>query len=228
MTVRLLSGGAAQGLVQALAPQFKTETGSDIDGTFGAVGAMCDKLDAGAPADLVILTAALVAQLEKDGKVVRGTARDIGLVPTGIAVSAQDPKPKIDDVDAVREALLAADGIYAPDLQQSTAGIHFAKVLDRLGIRAKVDAQLRVFPNGNAAMRALAQAPGAPIGCTQITEILNTQGVALVGNLPSAIGLTTTYTAGICTRAASPDLAQRLIDMLAGAEERARFGFIGY
>jgi molybdate transport system substrate-binding protein len=227
MTVWLLSGGAAQGLVQALAPRFKAETGSDIDGTFGAVGAMRGKLDAGEPADLVILTAALVAALEKEGKVEHGSARDIGVVPTGIAVRGQDRQPKIDGVDAVREALLAADGIYVPDLQQSTAGIHFAKVLDRLGIRAKVEVRLRVFPSGNVAMRALAQAAGRPIGCTQITEILNTQGVTLVGNLPQEIGLATTYTAGLCTRAASPGHAKRLIEMLADAPERARFGFSG-
>ena len=49
MKLTLLSGGAAHGLVAALAPQFKAETGADIDGTFGAVGAMRDKLLAGAP-----------------------------------------------------------------------------------------------------------------------------------------------------------------------------------
>ena len=225
MTVRLLSGGAAQGLVQALAPRFKADTGSDIEGTFGAVGAMREKLESGTPADLVILTAALVAQLEKEGKVVRGSARALGVVPTGIAVRAQDPRPEIGDVDAVRAAQLAADGIYVPDMQQSTAGIHFAKVLDRLGIRAQVERRLRVFPSGNIAMRALAEAQGRPIGCTQVTEILNTQGVALVGNLPEEIGLSTTYTAGICAQAAAPDLARRLIDMLVGAKERVRFGF---
>jgi molybdate transport system substrate-binding protein len=226
MTVRLLSGGAAQGLVHALAERFKAETGSAIEGTFGAVGAMHAKLDAGAPADLVILTAALVAQLEKEGKVVRGSARAIGAVPTGIAVRAKDPQPKIATVDAVRDAFVAADGIYVPDLQQSTAGIHFAKVLDRMGIRAQVDSRLRVFPSGNVAMRALAEAQGQPIGCTQVTEILNTQGVTLVGNLRDEIGLSTTYTAGVCARAASPDLARRLIDMLADAPERPRFGFV--
>ena len=50
----ILSGGAAQGLVAALAAQFKAETGCEIDGTFGAVGAMRDKLlsgTAGRPAD---------------------------------------------------------------------------------------------------------------------------------------------------------------------------------
>jgi molybdate transport system substrate-binding protein len=226
MTVRLLSGGAAQGLVQALAPRFKAEADSAIEGTYGAVGAMRDKLDAGAPADLVILTAALVAQLEKDGKVVRGSSRAIGVVPTGIAVRAKDPQPKIATVDAVRESLFASDRIYVPDLQQSTAGIHFAKVLDRMGIRAQVESRLRIFPSGNIAMRALAEAQGHPIGCTQVTEILNTQGVTLVGNLPDEIGLSTTYTAGVCTRAASPDLARRLIGMLAGAPERPRFGFV--
>lgn len=225
MAVRLLSGGAAQRLVQALATRFKTETGGDIEGTFGAVGAMRDKLNAGASADLVILTAALVAQLEQEGKLVRGSARAIGVVPTGIAVRASASQPAIGDAGAVRVALLVADSIYVPDMEQSTAGIHFAKVLDRLGIRAEVDARLRVFPNGNAAMAALAKAEGHPIGCTQVTEILATEGVTLVGPLPPEIGLATTYTAGVSARAASPDLARRLIEMLATAPERARFGF---
>jgi molybdate transport system substrate-binding protein len=44
MQVSLLSGGAAQGLVEALAPRFKAETGYTIAGSFGAVGAMRDRL----------------------------------------------------------------------------------------------------------------------------------------------------------------------------------------
>ena len=57
MKLAILSGGAAQGLVAALARQFEAETGCGIAGTFGAVGAMRDKLLAGEPADLLILTA---------------------------------------------------------------------------------------------------------------------------------------------------------------------------
>lgn len=225
MTLRLLSGGAAQRLVLATVPRFKAETGAEVDGAFGAVGAMREKLDCGAPADLVILTAALVAQLEKEGKVVRGSARAIGVVPTGIAVRAQDKRPAIATVDAVRDAFLAADDLYVPDMAQSTAGIHVAKVLKRMRIRAQIDSRLRVFPNGNAAMSALARASGHPIGCTQMTEILATPGIVLVGPLPEEIGLATTYAAGICARANAPDLARRLIEMLATAPERAQFGF---
>jgi molybdate transport system substrate-binding protein len=223
--LHILSGGAAQGLVHALAPKFKTETGCDIDGTFGAVGAMREKLLAGAPADIVILTRALVKDLEDSGQVLPGSATDIGIVRTAGAVRQGDPAPAIGDVAAVRDALLAADGIYVPDLKLSTAGIHFGGMLESLGIRAQADKHLRVFPSGNIAMRELASAGGRPIGCTQVTEILNTPGVTLVGPLPKALELATVYTAGICRQTHMADLARRFATQMAGAPERARFGF---
>ena len=68
MRLDILSGGAAQGLVAAVALLFKSETGFDIGGSFGAVGAMRDTLVAGAPADVLILTAALIADLGRDGR----------------------------------------------------------------------------------------------------------------------------------------------------------------
>ena len=231
MNLTLLSGGAAQGLVTALAPQFKAETGADIDATFGAVGAMRDKLLAGAPADMLILTASLIAELTQAGRVVADSAADLGAVATGVAVRSRDPAPAVGDADALRAALRAADGIYFPDPKLATAGIHFAKVLERLGIAGETAGRLRVYPNGAAAMRALAEAStGRPIGCTQVTEILNTPGVSLVGNLPRDFALATVYTLGIATAARSPDLARRLAALLTGEatrELRQRLGFGG-
>ena len=229
MQLAILSGGAAQGLVSALGAQCKAETGCEIAGTFGAVGAMRDKLLAGAPADLLILTSSLIAELTRSGHVLPGSAVDLGVVRTGVAVRSRDPKPPIGDAATLRSALLAADAIYFPDPKLATAGIHFAKVLDALGIAGEVAARLRPFPNGAAAMQALAGAPDArAIGCTQVTEILNTSGVTLVGPLPRQFELATVYTAGVCTRAALPDQAMRLAALLGGdaalsARERAGF-----
>ena len=221
MNLTILSGGAAQGLVAALAPQFKAETGADIEGSFGAVGAMRDKLLAGAPADMLILTASLIAELTQAGRIVAGSAADLGAVATGVAVRTGDPAPAIGDADALRAALRAADGIYFPDPKLATAGIHFAKVLERLGIAGEVAARLRTFPNGAAAMRALAGTKGGrPIGCTQVTEILNTAGVSLVGDLPTDFALATVYRLGIGTEARSPDLARRFAALLTGAATR--------
>ncbi len=230
MNLTILSGGAAHGLVTALAPQFKAATGADIDGTFGAVGAMRDKLLAGAPADMLILTASLIAELTQAGHVVTGSAAELGAVATGVAVRTGDPAPAIGDADGLRAALRGADGIYFPDPKLATAGIHFAKVLDRLGIAGEVAARLRTFPNGATAMRALADLKGGrPIGCTQVTEILNTTGVTLVGNLPKDFALATVYTLGICSKARSPDLARAFGALLAaeatrGLRERLGFG----
>ena len=67
MQVTVLSGGAAQGLVGALASRFEAQTGCTIAGTFGAVGAMRDKLLSGTPADLLILTSALIGELRARG-----------------------------------------------------------------------------------------------------------------------------------------------------------------
>jgi molybdate transport system substrate-binding protein len=221
MKLTLLSGGAANGLVSALSAQFKAETGADIDGTFGAVGAMRDKLIGGASAGVVILTSALIAELAKAGHVVAGSAADLGAVATGVAVRSGDPAPAIGDADTLRAALLGADAIYFPDPRLATAGIHFAKVLERLGLAEAVAPRLRTFPNGQTAMAALAaQQGGRPIGCTQITEILNTKGVTLVGDLPAEFALATVYTLGICAKAQSSDLARRFAALLTGEGSR--------
>jgi hypothetical protein len=162
MQLEILSGGAAQGLVAAVTPQFKAETGFDIGGSFGAVGAMRDKLLAGAPADVLILTAALIAELAGSGHAVAGSAADVGVVRTAIAVRSGDASPSVGGADGLRAALLAADAIYLPDPKLATAGIHFAKVLDRLGIRDAVAGRLRPYPNGATAMREMASAQGLP------------------------------------------------------------------
>jgi len=150
------------------------------------------------------------------------------VVRTAVAVRSTDASPPVGDADGLRAALLAADAIYFPDPTLATAGIHFAKVLDRLGIRDAVADRLRPHPNGATAMREMARARGRPIGCTQVTEILNTPGVTLVAPLPQAFELATTYTAGIVTLAASPEPARRLIDLLSSAATKAlrdRAGF---
>ena len=74
MRLEILSGGAAQGLVAAVGPQFKAETGIDIGGSFGAVGAMRDKLLAGSAADVLILTSALIAELTASSHAVAANA----------------------------------------------------------------------------------------------------------------------------------------------------------
>jgi len=230
-TVTILSGGAAQALVRGLTEAFKAQSGLGIDGEFGAVGVMADKLRASTPADLVILTQALLAKLAEEKLVIPTSIADVGRVETALAVRSRDPEVTVKTEADLRDVLRDADAIYVPDTKASTAGQHVARVLDQLGIAYEVASRLKIFPNGATAMRELATSTAQrPIGCTQATEIITTDGIMLSGPLPPGCELVTMYTAGVTTRAMHPKGAAALVALLAGADHKAlrqRVGFAG-
>lgn len=220
--MNVLSGGAAAEVVNGVKAQFEQATGSTIVGTFSAVGAMRASLVEGAPCDVAILTAPLIAQLIASGHVVAGSARSLGRVKTGVAVRAGEVHPSIQSRSDLAAALQAARGIYFPDPDKATAGIHFMNVLKVLGLDKTLAPVLRTFPNGATAMAEMARStePGL-IGCTQVTEINYTPGVDLVNVLPGEFELVTDYTLGICTRATAPDHAHVLAQLLTGPVSEA-------
>jgi molybdate transport system substrate-binding protein len=225
----LLSGGAAMGLVSAMEADFRARTGLGIDGTFGAVGAMRDRLRAGGAVDLVILTPPILDELSAEGRILPDSLTPIGDVVTSVAVRAGTTPPDIATADGLRAALLAADELYFPDPALATAGIHFQKVLVSLGIADDLAARLRPFPNGAKAMAALAaSAAPNPIGCTQITEILITPGITPVGPLPDPHALVTTYVAAVCAGAPREAQARAFIAALAAPEARGRRATAGF
>ena len=228
--LNILSGGAAHGLVKSLAAAFKAKTGLDVEGEFGAVGAMAGKLREGTPTDIVILTAALIADLARENLVTSASITDVGLVETAMAVRAGDPLVSAKDAASLRAVFLGADAIFVPDTKKSTAGIHVAKVLEQLGIADEVAARLQIHPNGATAMRHLAASKAVrPVGCTQSTEIISTKGVVLSGSLPPECELATIYTAAVTSRTAHAAQARILIELLSGPDQhelRERAGFL--
>ena len=68
-----------------------------------------------------------------------------------------------------------------------------------------------------------------PIGITQVSEIIATPGVDLVGLLPTGFELATIYSVAVCTRAREAALARRFAQLLAGPQTprgaRAAAGF---
>jgi len=213
--IKLLSGGAAQSLVTQLEHRFETEHRCTIDASFGAVGMMKDSLLAGAACDVIVLTQALIEQLSQSGEVLAPSMRALGIVKTGIAVKTGDTAPAVSTPAELKTALQSARGIYFPDPVKATAGIHFMHVLKQLGLDAELASRLHPFPNGATAMNAMAEAEGVGLlGCTQVTEILYTNGVELVAPLPRDFELATVYTAATCTQAAEPEAANQLIALL--------------
>jgi molybdate transport system substrate-binding protein len=209
----VLSAGAAKAVVLALKDEIEREEGIGLRATFGAVGAMRDQWAAGAPCDVLILSSKILDDLARNRAIFE--RRALGRVRTGIAVRAGEALPAIASAEDLKRSFLAASGIYLPDPLRATAGIHCVAMLRRLDVFAAVEGRLRAFPHGAAAMSALAgTADAGALGCTQVTEILYTPGVALVGNLPAAFELNTEYAAAVAARAREPGLASRFVARL--------------
>jgi molybdate transport system substrate-binding protein len=227
--LRLLSAGAAQGIATALTPKFKADTGTEVHASFAPVGVLRDKLLAGEACDLVVSTPSMLDELARGGRIDGATIALLGRVHTGVAVRSGEPAPAIDAPDRLRAALAVATRIHVPDPERATAGVHFVKVLGELGLYETLRPRLAAHVNGSAAMAALAAAhERGALGCTQVTEIVFTPGVSLVGALPAPFDLATAYAAAVSSSACDPERARRFVKMLAGPDSaslRRQSGF---
>lgn len=228
-TIRILSGGAAQAVVEKLSADFQRATGHEFSSEFSAVGAMKEKLLAGDPADIVILTASLIDGLIESGHVAPRSRADLGRVGTGVAVRAGSPLPDVSNARTLRGNILAASVIACPDPAVATAGKVVMNMLDKLGIVDQVRDRMRYFPNGYAAMRWLASSTGTlEMGITQVTEILPNAAVALAGQLPAELQEKTIYSAGLVASASQPYLAREFILRLTAPEAQPILAAAGY
>jgi molybdate transport system substrate-binding protein len=225
----LLSGGAAFALIEGIRNKFEADNSCRIEGEFAAVGFTKDKLLAGAACDAIIVSRKLIDQLSGSRVVDSNTVRDLGRVSTGIAVKTGQEKIRIGSAEDLERALSGADKIFVPNMGKSTAGLHMKTVFDKLDLFDRIRPKISEYSGGAAAMEALAIEPaGRCIGFTQVTEILCTRGVDLIGKLPSGFELDTTYSIAIPAVSRQTRLAGKLIDLLTDSslrELKAATGF---
>ncbi len=210
--MNILSAGAAKGLLRSIAGG----EGIELNGEFGAVGAIKDRLLAGAPCDVVVLTAAMIDELAAAGVVDSASVTPLGRVHTGVALLASSAPMQISSAAVLHELCANATKIYFPDPVRATAGIHCLKVLTALGLVPSREDRFAMFPSGAIAMRAMADAGDAEaVGITQCSEILYTPGVQYAGALPEPYALSTVYTAAVTRTAQNVPEARRLLTALA-------------
>jgi len=194
-TVRVLAAGAAQAAIKQLAPAFASATGHTLDATFDTVGALRERVLAGERADVVILSEAGIAALQNAGKIDAGTPVDLGSVAVALAVRRGAAVPDVSSPQALAAVLLAAKSIaHADPARGATAGAHFARVLERLGIADQVRPRVTVLGFGGDVIDGVAQGR-FEIGVSQSSEIVAHPGVTLAGALPDPFGHRTRYLA---------------------------------
>jgi molybdate transport system substrate-binding protein len=227
--LKLLAAGATEAAMRDQIGAFQTQTGLSVDITFGAVGALRDQVVAGAAADVVIVTPAIITTLDAQQRVHAGSRVDLGRIGGGVAVKAGTAAPAIATAEQLKQTLLDADEIYYADPATATAGAALMKVVDALGIGDQVRSKGHTAPGGKDAMRSLARSTAAhPIGVTQVSEILSVPEVTLVGEYPGTLQVKTTYSAIILERSARLEDARKLVQFLIGPAFQARLARSGF
>src|SRR5215470_14516201 len=223
--IKVLSAGAVKAVVVDVSDAFEKESGHKLTVSFGTVGVIKQKL-AAEPADVVIMTDVAIDEAIRQGSAVAGTRNDIARAGVGVGVKEGAPKPDISTPEAFKQTLLAAKSIvYVDPAQGATSGIHFASVLQRLGIADAVKGKTLLWPGGYAA-EAVADGR-AEVVVHQISEILPVKGVTLVGPLPKDVQKVTIYSAGLAAKAASPEAARAFIAYLTSPPVKAKFAAAG-
>ncbi len=206
--VKVLSAGAMRGVMTELGPRFEHATGHKLVINFGEVGALKRQIDSGDDFDVVMLTAPLIDDLVKEGKIAGGTRTDVARSGLAVIARAGAPRPDISSVDAFKRAMLDTKS-FAYAKEGATAN-HVASLFERLGIAEQMKSKLMPV---DLASRSVAKGE-AELGLVVMSAFGSVPGLDLVGPLPPELQNYVRYTAGVNARAREPDASKAFIDFL--------------
>jgi molybdate transport system substrate-binding protein len=208
--LEVFSSAAPRGIFREIAPDFERTTGHRLVINYEFAADLKRRIEAGDPFDVAILPPDLADDLVRRGKLAAGSRVDLGRTGMGVAVRRGAPRPRIDTVDAFRQALLAAPTVaYA---NGGASGVHVQAILARLGIVEAMKQKLRPYPAGGA-VEAVARGE-ADLVVIGVSPILDVPGVELVGWLPPELQSYIVFTGSIGAAARQADAARIFLTLL--------------
>jgi molybdate transport system substrate-binding protein len=216
--IRVLCANGMQTVMEDLTPKFERATGHKLLATFASGGATIQRVRGGEPADVVIAPHRGLEELAKDGKTSPDAVTPLASSGISVAVRAGAQKPDISSPDALQRTLLAAKSItYLDPADGGASGIHFAKVLERLGIAKEMKSKTVFAPKAGAVGELVANGE-AEIGVIQYQLLFSVPGIEIVGSLPGDLQDTTVFSAVILSGARDVAAARSLINFFHAPE----------
>lgn len=209
-----ISSMATRQLLAELTAAYAQRTGQPVSiESVGGVDA-ARRVQAGESFDMVILASDAIAKLVAAGHLRADSVVDLVHSGVAIAVRAGTPAPDIGSEDAVRQAVLAA-----PSLSYSTgpSGVALAQLFGRWGIAEQIKGRIVTAPPGVPVGSLVAQGEVA-LGFQQLSELIHVAGITVVGPLPGAIQITTTFSAAMTSACTRVEAVRALLDFMASPD----------
>ena len=225
----VVSAGAMRAVLQQVAPEFQAKTGHKLTIEYATAGGVEQKVAADDAIDVAILTKPRVDGLVKKSKMVGGSVMVLARAPIGLAVKKGAPHPDISSVEALKKALLAAKSIaYTDPASGATSGTALAQDLEKLGIAGDLKAKTHLVTakpgQGSPRVGDAIVSGEAEIGMQPISELMEVEGIEVVGPLPTELqSPDLVYAAGAPTFAEQPIAAKALIDFLVSPAAAAAY-----
>jgi molybdate transport system substrate-binding protein len=209
--IKILCSNGLKAVVDELVPQFEQKTGNKILLTFAPSTQIQKRIESGEAFDIAVMTAPLIDQEIKAGKLSPDLRTTIARSGLGLSVRAGARKPDIASVDAFKKALLSAKSItYAT---QGASAAPFEALVGKLGIASQVKPKYVLRETASQVGQVVADGT-VEIGVAPVSEILPVKGVELVGPFPTELQSYVVMTAGLSPNAKDKAAAKALVDFL--------------
>jgi len=226
--IKVYSTIGVKSALEELAPKFEKETGNKLNITWGLISAFTKRAQEGDVPDVLVVSRASIDGLIKDGKIAAGSDATLAKSVFAIAVKRGAPKPDISSAEALKSALLAARAVgYSDPAAGGASGVHFAKVIERLGIAPEIKAKSKFPPPAGFAGTLLVSGE-VDIAVQSKPELSSTEGVEIVGPLPGDLGSTTVFAAGVGASSPNGETGKTLVKFLTSPAGQAAFTKHGF
>ncbi len=215
LAIRILCTLGLRGLLDEITPALDGR-GLYFAASYGATNVLIPRIANGESADVAILTDTAIEGLIEHGTLAAGSRRDLARSAIGIAVKAGTPKPDIRTVDAFKAALIAARSIAFS--RSGASGIHFANLINQLGLGDEVARKARIF---DGVVGMLAARGEVELAVQQLSELKLVGGIDIVGALPEPLQKVTVVSAGVFATSPRPAAAGLFIEALRTPEVAA-------